>query len=149
MTDHELLSVERMGKEYATRVLQDVDLKVHAGEIQGLLGANGAGKSTLCKIIAGLVAPSTGEMWLEGKAYKPRTKQQAEESGVQIVQQELNLIPTLDIAHNLFFSRLPQRLGIISHRQLYPQAQQLLSDFGLGNLDPHQLVGSLAWVRSR
>ena len=124
-------------------MLHEVDLEVRAGEIHGLLGANGAGKSTLCKMIAGLVMPTAGSMTLDGQAFAPQSKQQAETAGVQIVQQELNLIPTLDVAHNLFFTRLPNRLGIIARRTLYAQAQQLLAEFGLEEVASDKLVSAL------
>ncbi len=130
-------------KDYAVRVLHQVDFAVQAGEIHGLLGANGAGKSTLCKIIAGLVSPTNGSMTWRGADYAPLSKRDAEQRGVQMVQQELNLIPTLSVAENLFFHQLPGRLGIIRRRELQRRSEELLQRYGLSNIDPRMMVDRL------
>ena len=102
------LRLKSLSKSYGNnRVVDQLDLEVHGGEIIGLLGANGAGKSTVCRIIAGLETPSGGEMQLQGQRFAPHAKSDAEALGIQIVQQELNLIPTLTVAENLFLNRLP------------------------------------------
>ena len=97
-----LLSLRGIGKSYAAPVLQDIDLDLMPGEVHALMGANGAGKSTLARIISGLVKPDSGSMTLERSAYRPAGKAEAVSLGVQIVQQELTLIPTLSLAENLF-----------------------------------------------
>src|SRR5690606_4741981 len=107
-----LLRVHGLCKRYAVPVLQDVDLDVYAGEAHALIGANGAGKSTFSRIVAGLTEPDAGEMHFCGKPYAPRSKSAAESRGVQMVMQELNLVPTLSVAENLFLNRLPQRFGL-------------------------------------
>ena len=89
-----LLTATGVTKDYATRVLDCVDFELCSGEIHALVGSNGAGKSTLCKIIAGLIPASDGSMRLSGREYSPRNKHTAEALGVQIVQQELNLVTT-------------------------------------------------------
>ena len=91
------------------------------------MGANGAGKSTLARIISGLVQPDAGSMMLERSSYRPAGKAAAESLGVQIVQQELTLIPTLSVAENLFLNRLPARLGVVRHGVLRHQARQALA----------------------
>src|SRR5437764_362787 len=90
-----LLTLRGMGKSYATPVLQDVNLDVLPGEVHALMGANGAGKSTLARIVSGLAVADSGVMTLGGSEYHPHKKAEAESRGVQIVQQELTLIPTL------------------------------------------------------
>jgi ribose transport system ATP-binding protein len=124
-------------------VLDQVDFEVRHGEIHGLLGANGAGKSTLCKIFAGLQRPTDGSMLLQGTRYHPTNKSAAEKAGVGIVQQELNLIPTLSVAENLFLSHLPQLLGILRYSQLHRDARRLLDQFGLHHIDTRAPVGAL------
>jgi ribose transport system ATP-binding protein len=94
-----------VGKTYAEPVLADVTLTLAAGEVLALTGENGAGKSTLSKIIGGLVEPTTGTMQLGGDAYAPASRTQAEALGVRMVMQELNLLPTLTVAENLFLNR--------------------------------------------
>ena len=139
-----LFACRGLSKHYGgVPVLRDVDFEVRRGEIHALLGANGAGKSTLSKLIAGLVHPTAGTMLLGGGNYRPREKREAERAGVQIVHQELNLIPTLSVAENLFFGRLPQRAGMLRRGELRRRASDLLQRFGLGWLHQDQPVAAL------
>ena len=144
-----LLSVRELTKRYAVTVLDHAQIEVRAGEIHGLLGANGAGKSTLCRIIAGLVRPASGTMTLAGNHYAPASKQAAEAAGVQIVQQELNLIPTLTVAENIMLGRMPQRLGVINRRQLHDRARAALDRFSLADVDTETITGSLGVGRQQ
>ena len=137
------LETRGISKDYAVRVLDQVDFGVRAGEIHALLGANGAGKSTLCRILAGLIAPTSGTMVLEGQRYAPSSKQSAEHSGVQIVQQELNLFPTLTVAENLLFGRFPQTAGIVNRLELDRRARIALERVGLTDVSPDTPLGSL------
>ncbi len=102
-----LLTVSNLHKAYAVPVLTGVSFDLRAGEVHALVGENGAGKSTLVKIMAGLVQPDHGQMQLHEQPYTPPGKNAAERAGVRLVMQELNLIPTLSIAENIFFDRLP------------------------------------------
>ncbi len=137
------LSLKGVSKDYAVRVLNHIDFELREGEIHALLGANGAGKSTLCKIIAGLTPATTGEMSCNDTPYSPADKQQAEAHGIQIVQQELNLISTLSIAENLFLTQLPRRLGIINRKKLHSLSREVLVRFGMDDLDVELETGSL------
>lgn len=136
-------SAEGLSKDYVVRVLDGVSFELRAGEIHALVGANGAGKSTLCKLISGLVPPTEGQMQLNGVPYSPGDKRSAESLGVQIVQQELNLIPTLSVAENLLLGRYPQRWGVIDRRELQLRARAALDRFGLTDISTDQSVGSL------
>ncbi|WP_145452659.1 sugar ABC transporter ATP-binding protein [Gimesia panareensis] len=136
-------SAEGLSKDYVVRVLDGVSFELRAGEIHALVGANGAGKSTLCKIISGLVPQTEGQMQLNGVPYSPADKRSAESLGVQIVQQELNLIPTLSVAENLLLGRYPQRWGVIDRRELQRQARAALDRFGLTDIATDQSAGSL------
>ena len=138
-----MLKLDALTKDFATRAVDQVSLEFAPGQVHALLGANGAGKSTLCKMIAGLIQPSQGSMLLDGKKYSPDSKRQAQSAGVQIVHQELNVLATLTLAENLFLSNLPNRWGILSRRTMHRRACEILSDVGLGDLDPHALASSL------
>ncbi len=144
-----LLNVTGLTKRYAVTVLDNCQLQVRAGEIHALLGANGAGKSTMCKIVAGLVAPTSGSMSIDGVPYAPADKQAAEAAGVQIVQQELNLVPTLSVAENLLLTRLPARAGVIRRNELHRRARRALDRFGLCDVDTASPVGSLGIGRQQ
>jgi len=137
------LEVTRVSKAYATKVLDEVSFDLAAGEIHALIGANGAGKSTLSRIIAGLIPATSGQMELDGKVYAPKNKADAERAGVQIVQQELNLIGSLTIAENLFFNRLPHRFGFIDRRRLHELAKQAMQTVGLGEISLDMQTESL------
>ena len=139
-----VLSVDGMTKSYGrVTVLRDVSLQVRSGEIHALLGANGAGKSTLSKMISGLTTVTAGTMRLSEKPYVPQGKHQAEASGVQMIQQELNLIPTLNVAENLSLARLPNRWGMIRHRELHRLADEALGRLEINDIDTHLPVAEL------
>ncbi|CAD6557493.1 sugar ABC transporter ATP-binding protein [Paraburkholderia sabiae] len=139
-----VLSVTGIGKTYVEPVLADVSLALHAGEALALTGENGAGKSTLSKIIGGLVDPTTGTMQLEGKPYAPASRTEAEALGIRMVMQELNLLPTLSVAENLFLNRLPRNgFGWIDRRKLREDAREAMAQVGLEAIDPDTLVGEL------
>src|SRR4051794_15037067 len=101
-----VLEVRHVSKHYgAVRALHDVSLELRRGEILGLVGDNGAGKSTLVNTIAGALRPDSGEILLDGVAHAFETPAQARAAGVETVFQYLSIIPTLDIAENVFLNR--------------------------------------------
>jgi len=102
----ELLSVTNVSKRFGpVTALNGVSLSVRSGEVLGLIGDNGAGKSTLVNIIAGLMKPDTGEIVIAGKSFKGFGPRAAREAGVETVFQNLMLVPTLNIAQNVFLGR--------------------------------------------
>src|SRR3954468_12619202 len=142
-----VLTVAGIGKTYVEPVLADVSLGLAPGEVLALTGENGAGKSTLSKIIGGLTDPSTGAMTLAGRPYAPQSRTEAEALGVRMVMQELNLLPTLSVAENLFLNRLPRAgafsFGWIDRRKLREDARHAMAQVGLDAIDPDTLVGEL------
>lgn len=144
-----LLQIRGLSKRYTVPALIDLDLDVRAGEVHALVGANGAGKSTLARIVSGLVMPDGGRMRLSDSEFAPATKAQAERAGVHIVQQEVNLLPTLSIAENLFLNRLPRRAGFVDYRRLHRDATTALAAVGLGRIDPRTRAGELGIGRQQ
>ncbi|TWT84975.1 Ribose import ATP-binding protein RbsA [Planctomycetes bacterium CA13] len=138
-----LFAATGLTKRYAVTVLDSVDFDLRQGEIHALIGANGAGKTTLSKIIAGLTPKSSGTMKFDGQAYCPKTKKSAEAVGIQIVQQELNLVASLSVAENLMLSRMPHRFGVINRSQLHQQARVALDRFGLKDIQTDTVTRSL------
>ena len=138
-----LLRVQGLSKSYAAPVLSDVDFEVRPGEVHALIGENGAGKSTLCRILAGLTEADAGTVTLDGEPFAPRSRKTAEQHGLCMVLQELNLIPTLTVAENVFFDELPHRWGWINYPRLNADTREALARLGLPDVDPRRPVGTL------
>ncbi|HCL3835161.1 sugar ABC transporter ATP-binding protein [Pseudomonas aeruginosa] len=138
-----LLSIRGVGKTYAQPVLAEIDLQLFGGEVLALTGENGAGKSTLSKIVGGLERPGAGSLELLGRPYAPGSRREAEALGVRMVMQELNLLPTLSVAENLFLHDLPRRAGWIDRRRLRAAAREAMAQVGLEAIDPDTMVGDL------
>jgi ribose transport system ATP-binding protein len=138
-----VLAVAGIAKTYAQPVLDGIDLQLRAGEVLALTGENGAGKSTLSKILCGLEQPSSGALRLLGRPYAPASRREAERLGVRMVLQELNLLPTLSVAENLFLDNLPNRGGWIARGRLRDMASQAMAQVGLEAVDPDTPVASL------
>lgn len=101
-----LLEMHGISKSFpGVQALQDVDLTLRAGEVLALLGENGAGKSTLIKILAGAQAPDRGGIRILGRDVVISSPIVARDHGVGVIYQELNLIPTLSAADNIFLGR--------------------------------------------
>ena len=142
--EHPLLRLSGICKAYpGVQALKDIHLDLFAGEVHALVGENGAGKSTLSKIIAGLEKTDDGSMTYQDRSYSPAGKRDAEDHGIRMVMQELNLIPTLSVAENMFLNRLPARSGFIDRRKLAEASARVLEKVGLGGIDPSTPVGSL------
>lgn len=125
-----LLQTRGLGKTFASvTALSSVDFNLYAGEVHAVLGENGAGKSTLIKLITGVHKKDTGRILLEGKEIEPHSPHEAQYLGISTVYQEINLIPTLSVAENIFLGRQPMRFGLVDMGALNRQAQELLKTF--------------------
>ncbi|KAB2736291.1 sugar ABC transporter ATP-binding protein [Brucella anthropi] len=138
-----ILRLENVGKTFPGVVaLNGITLELQRGETHIILGENGAGKSTLIKLLAGIYQPDTGEIFLNGRPYKPKTPHDAQVQGIRIVHQELNLLSHLSIAENLMLESLPKRFGIMDRATLNRRAEELLAEVGLA-VDPRMPVSEL------
>ena len=126
--------------------LDHVTLELEKGEIMALLGENGAGKSTLMKILSGAYHADEGTVLLEGREIKGYTTQDAIDMGISIVYQELNNIPDISVAENLFLNNLPIRgpARRIDYAKLYEDSRALLERVGLRDVNPKANLGSLS-----
>ncbi len=130
-----LLTTRGLTKHFpGVRAVDDLSLEVRAGEIMALLGPNGAGKSTLIQVLAGLHPPSsyTGEMVIEGEAYRPTSVADAERAGVVLIPQEINVVPDMTVAENMFLNNQPTWLGMVDRPRMLAAARDGLRDFGVG-----------------
>jgi ABC-type sugar transport system ATPase subunit len=127
----------------AVRALRGVDFSIAAGRVRGLVGENGAGKSTLAKIIAGVHAPGSGTMELEGRQVRFNGAEQALAQHIVTVHQDINLVQTMSVGENLLLNNEPTyRLGIIRRKAMRAAAQRLLEKYEIA-VEPDDNVGSL------
>ncbi|MDK1399327.1 sugar ABC transporter ATP-binding protein [Pseudomonas protegens] len=140
-----LLEVLNVSKGFPGVVaLANVQLRVRPGTVLALMGENGAGKSTLMKIIAGIYQPDSGELRLKGRPVTFATPLAALQAGIAMIHQELNLMPHMSIAENIWIGREQQnRLGLIDHREMHRCTAALLARLRI-ELDPEEQVGNLS-----
>ena len=116
------------------KALEQVDFRVSSGEVHALIGANGAGKSTLMKVLAGTYPDYRCEVWLDGRMVQLRSPVAAQQLGIQIVYQEVDmaLAPALSAAENMLLEELgkPGRLWV-NWRMLYQRAEELKSQLNM------------------
>ncbi|MFB4350622.1 sugar ABC transporter ATP-binding protein [Microbacterium sp. CR_7] len=138
-----ILRVEGISKGFpGVQALKDVHLEVRPGEVLVLVGENGAGKSTLMKILSGIYTKDEGTITFEGREVELTSPLQAQQLGVTIIHQELNLMPDLTVAQNIFVGREPKIGPFLSERRLNSQTAELLKRLDI-RLDPRQKVGEL------
>ncbi|MCC6800485.1 MAG: sugar ABC transporter ATP-binding protein [Anaerolineae bacterium] len=127
--DDVILRAEQVSKVYpGTVALDKVDFNVYRGKVNVLVGENGAGKSTLMKILAGVQQPTEGHLILEGEPIQPKSPREAEEMGIGIIYQELNLFPNLSVAENIFMAHeLTAGGAVIHHGQQEERTRALLA----------------------
>ncbi|KHK58373.1 D-ribose transporter ATP-binding protein [Ralstonia sp. A12] len=140
----EMLRLQGIGKRFPGVVALDgVDLNLRAGEVHAICGENGAGKSTLMKIISGQYTADDGTVWYRGEAVRFSSTTEAQAAGIAIIHQELNLVPHLSVAENIFLAREPKRGPFIDYRKLNANARSYLQRIGL-NIEPTTLVSALS-----
>ncbi|MBC3762638.1 sugar ABC transporter ATP-binding protein [Quadrisphaera oryzae] len=142
-----LVEVRHLSKTYATRVVDDVDLRVLPGQVHALLGGNGSGKSTLLKMVAGVVVPDPGGTITVGGAEHPSEAHSpalAAAGGLRFVHQDLALVDQLSIAENFGLAAgFPRgRSGLVSAPRLRERTARALADSGL-DLHPDTPAGAL------
>src|SRR5262249_54569306 len=144
MTGAPLISIQHVTKRFPGVVaLDDVSFDVEAGELHAIVGENGAGKSTLMKILAGVIPDFEGQLILRGQPVRFTGTRHAEEVGISIIHQELNLVEDLSAAANIFLGREKRtRLGFLDDRAMERAAGTLLAELEC-DVHPRQLVREL------
>ncbi|HZM50044.1 MAG TPA: sugar ABC transporter ATP-binding protein [Vicinamibacteria bacterium] len=128
----------------ATVALDGVNLHVAPGEVVALVGQNGAGKSTLMAILAGALAPDSGTMTLDGRAYAPRNPLEARRAGVAMIYQELSVAPHLSVMENVVLGTEPVRAGLVQRGRARRLTQDVLARLGHADISPDAVVGRLS-----
>ena len=143
-TTRTILQLQGVGKRFPGVVALDgIDLDLRAGEVHAVCGENGAGKSTLMKIISGQYRADDGVVLYDGAPVQFSSATDAQAAGIAIIHQELNLVPHLSVAENIYLAREPKRGPFVDYRALNRAAQLCLQRIGL-NVSPTTLVGALS-----
>ncbi|SEL17502.1 sugar ABC transporter ATP-binding protein [Streptacidiphilus jiangxiensis] len=131
-TDRTVLETAGIGKSFAgVHALRGVDLTLHAGQVHALIGENGAGKSTLIKVITGVHRPDAGRLRFGGQEREFRSPSEAQKAGISTIYQEVNLVPMMSVARNLFLGREPRRFGLLDVRRMNREAGRVLAEYGV------------------
>ena len=145
------VSMEHITKTFpGVKALDDVQLHLRAGEVMALLGENGAGKSTLMKILSGVYTRDSGSIEIFGhKVEGDLNTKQAQELGVAIIHQELNMCQHLSVSANMFLGREILKGGRMDTAEMNRQAREQLAKLGIHDLDPNTTVGDLTVGRQQ
>lgn len=144
-----LLAIRGIRKAFPGVVALDgVSFTLKAGTVHALMGENGAGKSTLMKIIAGVYIPDQGQILLNGRPVELRSPIDALQQGIAMIHQELNLMPHMTVAENVWITREPRnRFGLVDHQELRLRTEELFERLHI-DIDPLAEIQTLS-VASR
>ncbi len=139
-----LLRMVGISKSFpGVNALSKVDFDLNPGEVHALVGENGAGKSTLMKILSGVYHADEGEIWLKDRKLTTTDPHAMINAGVSVIYQELNLVPYISVAENIFLGREPRRPGgFIDWQKMHRDVEKLLEPFNL-SLSPRARVSSI------
>jgi ribose transport system ATP-binding protein len=139
-----LLRMQGIAKRFGgVQALKGVDFELRQGEVHALLGENGAGKSTLINVLSGVFGDYEGTVAIRGEPVSFHRPAQAQAAGVATIHQELDLVPEMTVAENLFLGREPRtRLRLLDRGRLHRDARELLGHIGVA-IDPARRLGSL------
>ncbi|GLW27385.1 sugar ABC transporter ATP-binding protein [Actinoplanes regularis] len=140
-----LLEVAGVSKIFpGVRALDGVSFTLRPGEVHALVGENGAGKSTLIKVLTGVYQPDGGELRYQGEPARFGTPLDAQRAGISTIYQEVNLVPLMSVAHNLFLGREPRnRFGLLDEARMVREATEILAGYGV-RADVRRRLGTLA-----
>jgi len=146
-----LLEARKISKYFgAVTALQDVDLKLHPGEVLGVVGDNGAGKSTLMKVLSGLHPPSAGSLVFDGEPVHFTSPASARRRGIEMVYQDLALAGNMNIAENIYLGREPKRkmlgglISLFDHKAGLRMAEEHLENLKIHVKSVEQKVEELS-----
>lgn len=147
-SDGPIVELKNIVKRFGSvEALTGVSMTVRKGEVLGLLGDNGAGKSTLIKTLAGVHAPTSGEIWVKGIKRDTWTPLAARNAGIETVFQDRALSPQHSIVANIFMGReITNSVGLINVREQVDEANRLMREIGFTSkvFNPNSIVGNLS-----
>lgn len=146
--ENHTLEVRNITKDFGqTKVLKGISLQVDRGEVLGILGDNGAGKSTLMKILSGFQQQTSGDLLIDGKVVQLTSVDHARSFGIECVYQDLALINSLSVYHNMFLNREIKRgwpIPVLDHRAMRERAAAALDAIGVTVPSMDEQVGALS-----
>ena len=151
MATTQLLSLSGVSKEFpGVKALNNVQFDLNEGEVHAIVGENGAGKSTLMKILSGIYKKDSGDIVYKGKSVNIPNPFEAQKLGIGIIHQELNLMPHLTVAENIFIGREDRFPGgiFLNNKKLVSATIELLKELDL-NLNPNDIVGELSIAKQQ
>ncbi|MFU0832347.1 MAG: ABC transporter, ATP-binding protein [Oscillospiraceae bacterium] len=138
-----ILTMKGIDKSFpGVHALDHVDLELRKGEVLALMGENGAGKSTLMKVLTGIYKKDSGTITYEGREVEFNNPRQAQDAGIVIVHQELNMIGHLTVAQNIFIGREPRSGPIIDDAKMNADAKKLFDQLNI-DIDPRETMNRL------
>ncbi len=138
------LEAEGISKFFpGVKALDNVSLRIRPGSVHALMGENGAGKSTLMKCLIGIYRPDKGTIRIKGEPVQFQDTMDALRSGISMIHQELNLVPHMTVAENIWLGREPMKFGFVDHALLNRQTQELLNKLNI-RLKADRMVGELS-----
>ncbi|WP_145553717.1 sugar ABC transporter ATP-binding protein [Yersinia canariae] len=138
-----ILEAEGISKQFpGVKALNKVGIKIKAGSVHALMGENGAGKSTLMKCLIGIYHPDEGTIKVRGETVTFNDTLDALHAGIAMIHQELNLVPHMTVAENIWLGREPVQYGLVNHDLLNSKTQDLLQHLNI-KLKPNMMVGEL------
>lgn len=147
MTEDIILKTEKINKWFGvTHANCDIDFQLRRGEIRGLIGENGSGKSTFTSQLCGILAPTSGKMYLNGEEYAPKSPLEANQKRVAMVVQELGVLGTLPVSINMFMGHTQPYThgGFLDTKAMNKAAEESLKRYGFGNIPLNALAQDLS-----
>ena len=143
MAKETVLEMKNITKTFpGVKALDKVNFSLKKGEVHALLGENGAGKSTLMKVLNGIHQRDEGEIIVKGESVKFENTKEAQNAGLAIIHQELELIPYLNVAENIFLGREDRNGIFINYQKLYQKTSEVLDMLGV-DIDPKAKIKDL------
>jgi len=144
-----LIELSGISKTFpGVKALDNVSFDLNPGEVHVLVGENGAGKSTLMKVISGIYQRDTGDYKVKGCPVGKLTPKKAQENGIAIIHQELNMCSHLSVAENIYLGREKSKLGYIFQEELNRKSTYYLKRIGL-DIDPNTMIGNLSVAKQQ
>ncbi|MGF1718787.1 sugar ABC transporter ATP-binding protein [Vibrio kyushuensis] len=144
-----ILTMSGISKAFTgVQALKDVNFQLRAGEVHALMGENGAGKSTLMKVLIGVHKADEGHITYQGQSIEYSSVLDAQKAGISMIFQELNLIPHLSVAENIFFAREPLKHGLVDYKTMRHEASKLLDMFDI-DVKPTDIVNTLSVAKQQ